>query len=192
MKTAQTIDDYHRLPLQELTVSSIPNGSVLDIGGGGEGVIAQIGRERITAIDKLESEIKEAQPNAPEAKWVVADASKLDFPDNYFDNATAFFSGMYMTLETLKDVFLEVNRLIPMKGEFWVWDAAIDYEIGPFIIPLKIKLNDEKIIETGYGRRTVQRDRSVNDVVQILQNIGFKVRIISSTKYWYFLKAIKI
>ncbi|MFX1249951.1 MAG: hypothetical protein ACFFBQ_21380, partial [Promethearchaeota archaeon] len=47
---------------QKITIDSIPDGSVIDIGGGGEGIIAQIGNERITAIDKSQGEIDEAKP----------------------------------------------------------------------------------------------------------------------------------
>ncbi len=55
-------------PAQNITIETIPNGSVIDIGGGGEGVIAQVGKERITAIDKLKSEIDEARSKSPTTK----------------------------------------------------------------------------------------------------------------------------
>ena len=62
---------------QKIIIDSIPDGSVIDIGGGGEGIIAQIGNERITAIDKNQSEINEAKPNAPKANWILADATNI-------------------------------------------------------------------------------------------------------------------
>ena len=45
---------------QKITIDTIPNGSVIDIGGGGEGVIAQIGKDKVTVIDKHQEEINEA------------------------------------------------------------------------------------------------------------------------------------
>ena len=44
---------------QNITLDAIPNGSIIDIGGGGEGVIAQIGKENVTVIDKHQEEINE-------------------------------------------------------------------------------------------------------------------------------------
>ncbi len=41
--------------MQKIEIKSIPEGSIVDIGGGGEGIIAQIGRERVTAVDKFQS-----------------------------------------------------------------------------------------------------------------------------------------
>ena len=83
--------------MQKIEIESIPEGKIIDIGGGGEGIIAQIGKERVTAIDKFQREIDEAKHKAPEAIWVLADAKKLDFSDEHFDNATSFFSIMYMS-----------------------------------------------------------------------------------------------
>lgn len=39
-------------PYQEIIIDEIPSGSIIDIGAGGEGVIAQVGGKRVTAIDK--------------------------------------------------------------------------------------------------------------------------------------------
>lgn len=36
------------------------NGSILDIGGGGEGVIGQLYGQQVVAIDKLQEELDEA------------------------------------------------------------------------------------------------------------------------------------
>ncbi|MHA1199878.1 MAG: hypothetical protein ACTSQF_11170 [Candidatus Heimdallarchaeaceae archaeon] len=47
-------------PYQQITIKEIPTGSIIDIGAGGEGVIAQIGGKRVTAIDKRQDEIDEA------------------------------------------------------------------------------------------------------------------------------------
>ncbi len=47
-------------PKQRLVMQEIPRGRVIDIGGGGEGVIAQLGGAAVVAIDKLVSEINEA------------------------------------------------------------------------------------------------------------------------------------
>lgn len=111
--------------MQKIILESIPDGNIIDIGGGGEGVIAQIGRERVTALDKHQSEIDEAKYKSPEATWVLADAKNLDFSNDYFDNATSFFSTMYMSNEDKIVVFKEMYRVLKPHGEFWVWDSSI-------------------------------------------------------------------
>ena len=189
MKVAKSNEDYFVHPKQIIKISKIPSGNLLDVGGGGEGVIAQIGRSLITAVDLHQSEIDEAKPHAPDANWLCADASDLDFPDNHFDGATAFFSGMYMNDEVLKTVFKEVHRLIPEDEKFWIWDAVISYEIGPFIIPLEIHIPSGRIISTGYGKRTVENDRTASDVIKILTDIGFDSDIKNDEEIWYFIKA---
>ena len=83
-------------PEQRILIPEIPNGNVLDIGGGGEGVIAQVGGTRVLAIDKYMSEIGEARGKAPETPWMVANGIALPFANDCLDNATAFFSCMYM------------------------------------------------------------------------------------------------
>lgn len=174
---------------QNITIDSIPNGSVIDIGGGGEGVIAQIGAERITAIDKYQNEIDEAKPNTPTANWVLADATDLPYSNDYFDNATAFFSGMYMSMETFTKVCKEVYRVLRNNGELWIWDAKITKNEDLFIIRLRITLPSGKKVKTGYG--TQIKNRSLVETKQKLEDAKFHVEIVKNLKNWYFLKAIK-
>ena len=71
-------------------------GSILDIGGGGEAVIGQIYKDRVTAIDNCEEELEEA-PDCCSKQ--LMDATELLFPDDSFDNVTFFYTLMYMTTE---------------------------------------------------------------------------------------------
>jgi hypothetical protein len=63
-------------------------GYVLDIGGGGEGVIGRMEGLQVVAIDTREDELLEA-PEGP--LKVVMDARDLQFLDGTFFAATAFF-----------------------------------------------------------------------------------------------------
>jgi len=67
---------------------------ILDLGGGGEGVIGQLRGQQVVAVDIRKEELDEA-PSGPVK--VVADASALPFPDSSFDAATAFFFLMYVS-----------------------------------------------------------------------------------------------
>lgn len=174
---------------ENITIDSIPNGTVIDIGGGGEGVIAQIGEERITAIDNKQSEIDEAKAKAPTANWVLGDATDLPYSDQYFDNATAFFSGMYMKIETFGNMCKEVHRVLKNNGEFWIWDANLPDNEDLSIIRLAITLPRGKKIKTGYGTRI--KNRGIKETKLKLEDANFSVEIIESNENWYFLKAIK-
>ena len=44
-------------------------GSILDIGGGGEAVIGQIYKDRVTAIDNCEEELEEFRTAVPSSLW---------------------------------------------------------------------------------------------------------------------------
>jgi ubiquinone/menaquinone biosynthesis C-methylase UbiE len=192
MKIANNLEEFFKYPRQTINIQAIPTGSIVDIGGGGEGIIAQIGRKNVTVIDKLQSEIDEAKPHAPEATWILADATQLEFSDSYFDNATAFFSGMYMTETVLKRVFKEIYRVLQTDGGLWIWDAVISYDIGPFIIPVRVIAPNGKEIETAYGKRRVIKDRTLNQVSKLLVEVGFSVERGINNQFWYSMKAKKL
>lgn len=175
--------------MKTIKIDTIPEGSIIDIGGGGEGIIAQIGKERVTAIDKFQSEIDEAKDKAPEATWVMADARKLDYADEHFENATAFFSIMYMSNEDKKKVFKETYRVISKNGELWIWDVPITKDEGVFLIKVKIILPDNTIVRTGYG--VSSKIQTIESTKQLLEDVGFDVEIIENKKQWYFIKAKK-
>ena len=89
-------------------------GPILDIGGGGEGVIGQIYGDQVIAIDHSREELDEA-PDCCEKR--VMDAEKLVFPDQSFDNVTFFYSLMYMTGDTQKKAIREAN-VIKISGVY--------------------------------------------------------------------------
>ena len=188
----QTISILFQLAMkrmQKIAIDSIPKGSIIDIGGGGAGIIAQIGKERVTSIDKNQREIDEAKHKAPEATWVLADAKNLDFSDEQFDNATAFFSIMYMSNEDKKEVFKETYKVISQEGELWIWDAPISKEKGAFLIKIKVIFPDKTVVRTGYG--VLSKIQTVDVTKKMLEDVGFRVEIIESNRQWYFLKAKK-
>ena len=127
-------------PKQHIVIQEIPQGNVIDIGGGGEGVIAQIGGAGVVAIDKYISEIHEAREKALDAPWMVADATELPCQSSCFDNATAFFSCMYMPDDAKENVFRETRRVLKNGGEFWIWDVHMAPTSNVFAIRLQADL----------------------------------------------------
>ncbi|NIV40215.1 MAG: methyltransferase domain-containing protein, partial [Anaerolineae bacterium] len=81
-------------------------GFILDIGGGGEGIIGLLKGQEVIALDLRKEELEEAPPGPLK---IVMDAKELQFLDGAFGTATAFFSLMYLkSREDQQKVLAEV------------------------------------------------------------------------------------
>jgi ubiquinone/menaquinone biosynthesis C-methylase UbiE len=176
-------------PKQHILIGDIPTGHILDIGGGGEGVIAQAGGTRVTAIDKYMSEIREAREKAMNAHWMAADATQLPCKNDGFDAATMFFSAMYMPNDIKEKVFKETHRILQDSGELWIWDVNMRQESQVFAIRLQVKFNDTLKIKTIYGVKA--KDQSAASMCAMLLEAGFEAEVVTQNKHWFLIKARK-
>jgi SAM-dependent methyltransferase len=166
-----------------------PDGLILDIGGGGEGVIGRLNGKQVVAIDTSERELAETHN---EALKIVMDAAELKFLPQSFDTCTAFFAMMYIAKGQHSKVFQEVHRVLRDEGKFLIWDVRIPVAVKnyrQFIVPLKIQLLD-KVVETGYGVKG--QDQDAEYFKQLAQQTGFAIiseRIIGETFYLEMAKA---
>lgn len=176
-------------PQQQVTLPQLPPVRVLDIGGGGEGVIAQAGGSQVFALDKLFSEVGEACHKAPAAHWLVADATRLPCPDGSFSLATAFFSCMYMHNEIKAAVFQETYRVLQPGGEFWIWDVPMNARRGVFALRLQATLPNQKTVSTAYGVRA--KDQSAASLGELLQKARFKAETSIQNKHWFLIKGTR-
>lgn len=177
-------------PKRHILMPKIPDGRVLDIGGGGEGVIAQAGGASVIAIDKYMSEISEARGKAPNAAWMVADGTKLPHVDNSIDHATAFFSCMYMPLDVKERVFRETRRVLKLNGEFWIWDVPMTTKNDVFAFRMQVETPEIDTIRTIYGVKA--KDQSAATICDQLQAAGFETDLITHENGWFFIKAKNI
>lgn len=123
-------------------------GSILDIGGGGEGIIGRAFGKRVIAIDNRQEELDEA-PDCCEKR--VMDATVLEFEDAAFENVTFFYSLMYMDPETQQKAIREASRVLKTGGSVHIWDADISSAYPePFVVHLEIPIGDETVC-TSYG-----------------------------------------
>jgi len=187
LSTVQMVFDALTKPKQHVLIQEIPKGRVIDIGGGGEGVVARAGGAGVVAIDKLISEIHEAKGKAPDVQWMVADATGLPFKSQCFDNATAFFSCMYMSGDVKEKVFKETRRVLKEGGEFWIWDAHMVPKSQVFAIRLQVDVHGSRTINAVYGVKA--KDQSAAGIGSLLQEAGFEAEVITNRKHWFLIKA---
>ena len=166
------------LKRQEVSVKDFDaRGYVLDVGGGGEGVIGQLKGAQVIAIDPNRRELEEA---APGPLKIVMDARELQFLDCAFGAATAFFALMYVKSGDHEKVFGEVFRVLAPGGTFRVWDAVLTPRpdgVSQDIVAVRllVKLPDAEI-STGYGTRWPRQTQDMGYYVQLAESVGFCVR----------------
>lgn len=153
--------DIHRIEPQTVKLERLEGegGWILDIGGGGEGIVGHLEGSRVVAIDLLRSELEEA--NNPALK-IIMDARELKFLDGTFSTATAFFSFMFMPPSTLDQVMSEIARVLAPGGAFHLWDFSFAVPEGfdkrIVAVPLTVVMPDGRSVETGYGCRPRDQD----------------------------------
>jgi ubiquinone/menaquinone biosynthesis C-methylase UbiE len=167
-------DQYYILDKSEVIFDDIEvSGYILDIGGGGEGVIGQLKGDRVIAIDPNKRELEEA---AEGPLKIVMDARELQFLDASFEAATSFFTLMYIPAEDHRKVFEEIYRVLEPHGRFLIWDInlplRLDEDKDIAVIFLNIKLQYREI-ETGYGTKWPELTQDLAYYKKIAEQVGF-------------------
>jgi ubiquinone/menaquinone biosynthesis C-methylase UbiE len=181
---------------QEISLNNYNfSGRILDIGGGGEGIIGQLKGSNVVSIDFRKGELEEAhEAGDTESLKIIMDAKDLKFLDGTFDTITAFFSIMYMPKNDHKTIFKEVYRVLNEKGEFLIWDPIIpkktEKEKEVYAILMKILIKDKETI-TGYGTRW-NKEQDVNYFIDLVKEIGFKIVEKKAEEEYFFLRLQKI
>lgn len=137
---------------QKVNLSNIRlKGLILDIGGGGQGVIGQFKKDKVIAIDHNKRELEEAPEGGLK---IIMDAGDLKFLNNTFDTVTSFFTFMYIPKSEHLKIFIEIHRVLKKDGNLVLWDVIIpkrENQIYEMVsLPLKIKINDREL-DAGYG-----------------------------------------
>ena len=185
--------DFHVFPMVELDVENIDaDGFILDIGGGGEGIIGRLMGEKVVAIDINKKELEEA---ADGPLKIVMDARALHFLDFSFPTVTAFFALMYINNRTDQQrVMNEIWRVLQSGGHFHLWDVDLskrpDTNKEMYLVQLKCRIGEE-VIETGYGQRWPTRARGQADYITLASSVGFRLvhtKKIENLFYLHFIK----
>jgi ubiquinone/menaquinone biosynthesis C-methylase UbiE len=183
-------DRLQMLQEQTVTLEDFPaEGWILDVGGGGEGVIGQLKGAQVVAVDLLEKELAEA-PDGP--LKVVMDARELRFLDDTFATATAFFSLIYLRTEAdVSQVLAEVYRVLQPGGRFLVWGMEMparpqDAEKDLIAVPVAVRLPQGEI-STAYGCRWCEPPRTLDATRALAEAVGFAVDMQAVAGYIYTL-----
>ena len=161
-------------------------GFVVDIGAGGEGIIAKTcGRETV-CVDISKREIGEARSRGAVANWVLCDACSMPFGNGTFDVATFFFSLMYIkTYEKKHAAMVEAKRVLKSDGLLYLWDASIREKPDLYVVFVEANLPDEEKIYTGYGVKGKEKEQTLELISKLALEAGFKVTTTESHKNWF-------
>jgi len=176
-ETPSLDDRYFIYEQQTIKVEDFrSSGYVLDVGGGGEGIIGILKGNQAVAIDLRKSELEEAPDGALK---IVADARDMPFLDQTFSTATAFFSLMYLKCRSdYEQVFREAYRVLKPGGRFLVWDANIccpaEIDTPAYVILLRVIVGDQEV-ETGYGQPWPDEAHDPVFHVNLAEGAGFRL-----------------
>jgi len=166
-------------------------GYILDIGGGGEGVIGQLKGQQVIAIDINKRELEDAPPGPLK---IVMDGRDLKFVDNSFQTATVFFTFMYIDSKDHKQVFQEICRVLADGGRLLIWDILFpvseDDQKEIAVFPLKITL-PEKEITTGYGVRWPKEGQGLTHYLKLAEETGYEVIDQKTQDMWFYIELKK-
>ena len=187
------MSEVYALPHQHIYLSDFNDkgGLILDIGGGGEGIVGLLKGQKVVAIDRNKRELMGTK-NA--ALKIVMDAKELKFLDDSFDTATVFFSFMYMPEEDLESVMAELWRVLNPGGELLIWDAIVKVPKEElvkkyFLVMMTVHFPDGSKVEAGYGH--LLKNQRAEMFLKPAEKIGFNVLEKSEDECTFFTRLQK-
>jgi SAM-dependent methyltransferase len=185
------LEQIHRFPTQQLTLEPVQaEGLILDIGGGGEGVIGQLNGAQVIAIDIDERELLDAPPGPLK---MVMDARKLTFVPDSFNTATVFFTLMYIKGPDHETVLQQLRRVLRPGGRVLIWDVNFrnrppekKYALFSYTAQLP-----GKQVRSGYGVSWPEGVQDLGYWVALGEKAGFEASVRKDAGVWFYLELTK-
>jgi SAM-dependent methyltransferase len=185
------LEQIHRFPSQQLTLEPVrAEGLILDIGGGGEGVIGQLNGPQVVAIDIDERELMDAPPGPLK---LVMDARKLTFVPDSFNTATVFFTFMYIKGPDHETVLRQIRRVLRPGGRVLIWDVNFrdrppqkKYALFSYTAQLP-----GRQVRSGYGVTWPEGVQDLGYWVALGEKVGFEAGTRKDEGVWFSLELIK-
>jgi SAM-dependent methyltransferase len=154
----QSIFSYQRSIFRyKLTKKFLLQGTILDIGCGGEGLIFDfISQEQYTGLDYSPKTIKKISSEYTDAKFVCQKSPPLDFPDSTFDNVLCFEMIEHIPEKEAPILLEEIFRCL-IKG-------------GKLLLTTPNASNRGKTLGEGHIK-----EYSVDEMEDLIVNAGFTI-----------------
>lgn len=190
---APPVEQVWRAPVQNVPVPDFPaKGLILDIGGGGWGIIGQLKGRQVVSIDISPRELVEAPPG-PLLK-IIMDARSLLFLDDTFPTVTVFFTFMFMAPADHDKVVRELYRVTERGGRLLIWDVVFPDIRDPkkryANFPVTVALPG-KTVEAGYSTYLVPGGQGPAHFEDLAAKAGFKVAAKKAAQQWFYLELVK-
>jgi ubiquinone/menaquinone biosynthesis C-methylase UbiE len=167
-------------------------GLILDIGGGGEGLVSRIEGERVCALDIRMSEIREAQIHGHSSNWFVADGANLCFKDEVFDIVTLWFSLGYISdWNTKREVLEAAHRVLKKSGRLSIMASHISGSNERFIFWATFTLPDGTRSKIGYGVKGDQ-NQTLPRILELVTKVGFSQHLQEDHGEWFKVESRKM
>lgn len=179
-------------PVQRILLEDIKGeGLILDIGGGGEGLVARLAGSRVCAVDVNIDKIREARIYNEHANWFNCDGASLCFKDASFDVATLWFSLGYMRTWRMKErVLQEVYRVLKDGARLSIWACRIDCEEQGLLLRTDIVFPDGTLSRFGFGVAG-QQNQTPDTIMRILDSAGFAIENAREEDYVFYFDCRK-
>ena len=180
-------------PMQKIPLERIErSGRILDLGGGGEGIVSRLEGQRVYAVDASFQKIREARIHPTDSQWILADARSLCFQDSMFDIATFWFSlGYFRDMKSKKTALREACRSLKKGGRLSIIAASITCPEDRFVFKTQLTFPDGTTSQMAFAVKGNQ-NQDADVIMKLVKDVGFEVAQLKEYEYWFRIKAQKL